>query len=561
MKIIIYQVLPRLFGNDAENPVYNGSIEENGCGKMNDFTLTALKKIKALGASHVWYTGLLEHATQTDYTAAGIRRDHRAMVKGKAGSPYAIKDYYDIDPDLASKPEKRMAEFEALVERTHKAGLKMVIDFVPNHVAREYCSDAKPEGVVDLGGNDNQQQAFAPTNNFYYIPNQRLACQFDMTDVETEAYNEYPAKATGNDCFGANPSRNDWYETVKLNYGVDYCGGRVGHFTPVPDTWQKMLDILLFWAGKGIDAFRCDMAEMVPVEFWDWALSRVKNQYPDIDFIGEVYNPSLYRDYIYRGHFDYLYDKVGLYDTLKSVIRYECGAQEITSRWQQLDDIRSHMLYFLENHDEQRLASSFFAGDAKKGIPALVVSALLGTNPYMQYFGQEFGEKGMDCEGFSGEDGRTTIFDYWRVKTVQQWRSKGKYVLKNLDDDAQALYTTYRKVLNLATTEPCFTDGLFYDLMYVNYDHAEFDANRTYAFMRADDNAACLVVCNFSDNAICAGVNIPEHAFEFLNIVPGDYKATDLMTGRKCAVAMHVREMTKVNVAPWSAAIIKIEKK
>lgn len=560
MKIIIYQVLPRLFGNDVENPVFNGNIEENGCGKMNDFTLTALKKIKSLGASHVWYTGLLEHATQTDYSAAGIRRDHRAMVKGKAGSPYAIKDYYDIDPDLASKPEKRMTEFEALVERTHKAGLKMVIDFVPNHVAREYSSDSKPKGVVDLGETDNQQQAFSPTNNFYYIPNQRLSCQFDMADVEAEAYSEYPAKATGNDCFGANPSRNDWYETVKLNYGIDYCGGRVAHFAPVPDTWQKMLEILLFWASKGVDAFRCDMAEMVPVEFWDWALSRVKNQYPDINFIGEVYNPALYRDYIYRGHFDYLYDKVGLYDTLKGVVRYERGAQEITSRWQQLDDIRSHMLYFLENHDEQRLASPFFAGDAKKGVPALVVSALLGTNPYMQYFGQEFGERGMDREGFSGEDGRTTIFDYWRVKTVQQWRSKGKYVLKNLDDDAQKLYAIYRKVLNLATSESCFTHGLFYDLMYVNYSHAEFDANRTYAFMRADEGTACLIVCNFSDNTISAGVNIPEHAFEFLGIAPGEYNATDMMTGRKCAVTMSAREMTKVNVAPWSAAIIKIEK-
>lgn len=559
-KIIIYQVLPRLFGNDIESPVFNGSKDENGCGKMNDFTIGALKKIKSLGATHVWYTGLLEHATQTDYSAFGIKRDHRAMVKGKAGSPYAIKDYYDIDPDLASKPNKRISEFEALVERTHKVGMKMVIDFVPNHVAREYGSDAKPDGVSDLGESDNVQQAFSPSNNFYYIPGQSLNCRFDMTDTEVSAYKEKPAKATGNDCFWATPDRNDWYETVKLNYGVDYCGGRVGHFAPIPDTWEKMLHILLFWAAKGVDGFRCDMAEMVPVEFWDWALKNVKAKYPDIIFIGEVYNPSLYRDYIYRGHFDYLYDKVGLYDTLKSVIRMECGAGNITNCWQSLDDIRNHMLYFLENHDEQRLASPFFAGNATKGIPALMVSALIGSNPYMHYFGQEFGEQGMDREGFSGEDGRTTIFDYWRVKTVQQWRSKGKYVLGNLPKESQKLYGEYKRIMNLAVSERCFTDGLFYDLMYVNYNNPNMDANRVYVFMRSTEDEACLVVCNFSDETREVGINIPQHAFDFMGILPAEYKAMDLMTNKKAYITLSPDQQACVKVASWSGSIIKIKK-
>lgn len=559
-KIIIYQVLPRLWGNDVETPVFNGSKEQNGCGTMNNFTLAALRKIKALGTTHVWYTGLIEHATQTDYSEWGIRRDHRAMVKGKAGSPYAIKDYYDIDPDLASKPQKRMAEFEALVERTHKAGLKMIIDFVPNHVARQYGSDANPGGGSDLGEGDNQNQAFSPQNNFYYIPGQQLACRFDMTDTEATPYREFPAKATGNDCFGANPERNDWYETVKLNYGVDYCGGRVGHFVPRPDTWDKMCSILLFWANKGVDAFRCDMAEMVPVEFWNWALKQVKQQYPDVIFIGEVYNPSLYRDYIYRGNFDYLYDKVGLYDTLKGIVRMECGAQCITPRWQELDDIRPHMLYFLENHDEQRLASPFFAGEAKKGIPALAVSALLGNNPFMLYFGQEFGEPGMEREGFSGEDGRTTIFDYWRVKTIQQWRSRGRYLLKNLPRESQELYAQYRKVLTLAVGEECFGPGKFYDLMYVNYENPNFDANRVYAFIRSTDRDACLVVCNFSDEDRAAGVNIPQHALEFLQIKAGRYRATDLMTAKKCDVSLSAEEQAIVKVTAWSVAILKFNK-
>lgn len=556
-KIIIYQVLPRLFGNKVENPVHNGTKQENGCGQMNDFTLTALKKIKALGVSHVWYTGLLEHATQTDYSAAGIARDHSAMVKGRAGSPYAVKDYYDIDPDLASRPEKRMAEFEALIERTHKAGLKMVMDFVPNHVARQYHSDARPDGVADFGEADNTAQAFCPDNNFYYIPNQPLQGCFDMVGSEAEPYVEMPAKATGNDCFNARPSHNDWYETVKLNYGIDYCGGGYRHFEPVPNTWHKMLHILLYWAGKGVDAFRCDMAEMVPVEFWDWALRQVKEQYPDIVFIAEVYNPNLYREYIYRGRFDYLYDKVGLYDCLRAVVRMERSAYEITAQWQQVDDIRQHMLYFLENHDEQRLASDFYAADGQKGIPALAAAALMGGNPFMLYFGQEFGERGMECEGFSGQDGRTTIFDYWRVPSVQQWR-KGNYCSKKLDDEVRSLYLQYKQIMQLAAVEEAFVSGLFYDLMYINRQNANIDANRVYAFMRVAAENRYLVVCNFSDTAGEVGINIPQHALDFLQIPAATYKAKDMLTGERYDITLSANEQARVKVGAWTAAIVKM---
>ena len=290
-KIIIYQVFTRLFGNGNIRCKKSGTIEENGCGKMADFTIKALNEIKNLGATHIWYTGVIEHATQTNYSRYGIRPDHPAVVKGKAGSPYAIKDYYDVDPDMANSIPDRMKEFENLVKRSHKAGLKVIIDFVPNHVARQYHSDAKPEGVIDLGENDNKDVAFSPNNNFYYIPGQQLQGEIDLHMNAPEAYVENPAKATGNDKFDAWPGRNDWYETVKLNYGVDYMNGRWGHFDPVPDPWQKMLDILLFWAAKDIDGFRCDMAEMVPVEFWGWAIPQVKEQFTHIIFIAEVYNP------------------------------------------------------------------------------------------------------------------------------------------------------------------------------------------------------------------------------------------------------------------------------
>ncbi len=515
-KIIIYQVFTRLFGNKTVSLQVNGNIQENGCGKMADFTAKALNEIKNLGATHIWYTGIIEHATQTDYSSYGILPDHPAVVKGKAGSPYAIKDYYDVDPDLAVKVEHRMKEFENLVNRTHKAGLKMIIDFVPNHVARQYHSDQKPEGVEDLGARDNKGMGFDPQNNFYYIPNEPL--HLDNLNVSPKDYLENPAKATGNDVFSAWPGQNDWYETIKLNYGVDYCNGRTCCFDPIPDTWKKMLDILCFWATKGIDGFRCDMAEMVPVEFWGWAIPQVKALHPSIIFIAEVYNPAEYRNYIHKGHFDYLYDKVGLYDTLRAVSCGYTSAGNITSCWQQVNDIQAHMLNFLENHDEQRIASDFFAGNARKGKAPLLVSACMRSNPMMIYFGQEFGEKGMDQEGFSGRDGRTTIFDYWSVDTIRRWR-KGSLSMKYMTTEEKELYDFYQKVLTLCNKEKALSEGDFYDLMYVQAPH-HFDVYNCYAFLRRYKNTLLLVVANFSNSKQNLSVCIPAHVFEFYEIKP-----------------------------------------
>ncbi|MCQ2213453.1 MAG: alpha-amylase family glycosyl hydrolase [Bacteroidaceae bacterium] len=517
-KITIYQVFTRLFGANSKKCVNNGLKDTNGCGKMADFTLAALGEIKKLGATHIWYTGIIEHATKTDYTQYGIQKDHPAVVKGNAGSPYAIKDYYDIDPDLATKVPERMKEFENLVKRTHKAELKMIIDFVPNHVARQYHSDAKPEGVRDLGEDDDTTMSFSLQNNFYYIPYSRFSPNFSLKDEEMGEYVEEPAKVTGNDCFTQWAGQNDWYETVKLNYGVDYQGTHQLVFSPsTPDTWIKMRDILLFWASKGIDGFRCDMAEMVPCDFWGWAIPQVKEKYPDIIFIAEVYNPHEYRNYIHRGHFDYLYDKVGLYDTLRSVVGGN-SASCITGAWQAVDDIKDHMLNFLENHDEQRIASPFFAGSAEKGKPALLVSALMGTNPMMVYFGQELGEPGMDEEGFSGRDGRTTIFDYWTIDTIRRWRNGGKFEGKLLTDDEKKLQHYYEKVLGMCNKDKAIREGKFYDIQYANYDNELMDTNKLYAFIRKADKELILVVANFSDEDQRAWVKIPAHAFEYLGI-------------------------------------------
>ena len=554
-KITIYQVLPRLYGNTTANNIPGGDIHENGCGKLGDFTPEALKRIKDFGFTHIWYTGVLEHATQTDYTTYGIEKDHPAVVKGKAGSPYAIKDYYDICPDLASAPEKRMKEFEALVRRTHKAGLKMLIDFVPNHVARSYHSDAKPARVKDLGEGDDMAKGFSPQNNFYYLPGQMFSTEnFEEDRAANVPYREYPAKVTGNNCFSPRPGRNDWYETVKLNYGVDFYAGGTAHFDPVPDTWDKMTAILLFWAKKGVDGFRCDMAEMVPAEFWAYAIAKVKEKYPKLIFVAEVYNPAEYRRYL-RSGFDYLYDKVGLYDTLRAVVRGEASASCITGQWQCVDDIRTHMLYFLENHDEQRIASDFFAGSGEKARPALAVSAFMGTNPLMIYAGQELGERGMDAEGFSGRDGRTTIFDYWHVDTLDRLCHGD---LLACTPEQQALYAYYNNIVKLCNSEAALREGTFYDLQYANYvaDNG-YNADRQYAFLRAAGKEKMLIVANFADQDVHVGVRIPENAFAFMGLREGLCSAHDLLSGEMQTLELRKDGAAFVEIPANNAVVLK----
>ncbi|MCD8292934.1 MAG: alpha-amylase family protein [Prevotellaceae bacterium] len=559
VKPVIYQVFPRLFGNNHRACKPGGTIEENGCGKFADFTMRALEEIKALGATHVWYTGVLEHATQTDYSRYGIPKDHPAVVKGKAGSPYAVKDYYDVDPDLAHNVDGRMEEFEHLVQRTHRAGLKVVIDFVPNHVSRQYAPDRQPAGVPALGSGDDKGKAFSPDNNFYYIPGTALHGQFDMKAGARMPYSEFPAKATGNDRFDASPNRDDWYETVKLNYGVDYVGGSACHFNPIPDTWYKMLDILKFWADKEIDGFRCDMAEMVPVDFWEWAVPQVKRHKPGIVFIGEVYNPQLYRTYLERGRFDYLYDKVGLYDTLRAVVAGDRSAIDLSRCWQSVEGIGPHMVNFLENHDEQRVASSFFAGNARKAVPALIVSALMGTNPFLLYSGQELGERGMDSEGFSGRDGRTTIFDYWRVDSVSRWRNGGKFDGKLLTDAERSLRGIYQKVLLLCNAEPAITQGSFFDLTYANRGGWRFDEHRQFAFLRKFEKTLLLTVVNFNATGVEVGVNIPQHAFDCLGWPRMDRcKATDLLGGQEVELSLTPDRPATVSIEGYMGRVLKV---
>ena len=549
-KPVIYQIFTRLFGNRQAHPVVNGDIHENGCGKMDDLDEATIARIKQMGVTHIWLTGIIRHATTTDYTSAGIPRQTPMVVKGKAGSPYAITDYYDVDPDLAVDVERRMDKFGALVGRIHQAGLKVVIDFVPNHVAREYRSVCKPDTVRDLGQDDDTFLHFSTRNNFYYCWGHDLDVS-QLPVVEGPAYHEQPARATGNDQFGWCPNANDWYETVKLNYGIDYCdaGGRTEHFCPIPETWGKMTDILLFWAAKGVDAFRCDMAEMVPAAFWHWATDKVKFAYQNVKFIGEVYDPGQYRNYIAAG-FDYLYDKVGMYDCLREVICGRRKASDITQQWQVNDDILSHMLYFLENHDEQRVASDFFAADARKGVPGMMVCAWLNSSSVMVYAGQEFGERGMDAEGFSGLDGRTTIFDYWTVDTIR----RGYYDRRRLKKTEKDLLEAYSNILSLANKKDALREGAFYDLMYVNPQIAEHQ----FAFMRKKDNQLMLIVVNFDEKEADCQVNLPEHVFGWWHLPEGHFPATNLMNGEKSIVALCSNHPVALTVPPLGGCLIEI---
>ena len=531
MKPVIYQLLPRIFTNYCETCVQNGTIEQNGTGKLNRITPKVLRAIRQLGVTHIWYTGVIEHAHRTDYTEYGILKDNPYIIKGNAGSPYAISDYYDIDPDIAENVGERMAEFEKLVKRTHEAGMKVIIDFVPNHLARQYRSDAKPAGIEDFGIHDDTQMAFSPRNEFYYIPRQLFSPSINLGDGD-DAYIEFPAKASGNDAFTAFPTANDWYETVKLNYGVDYFN-HSKHFDPIPGVWMKMLNILRFWASKNIDAFRCDMVFMVPLEFWQWAIPQVKEKYPMVQFIAEIYDVNLYRPFIKAG-FDYLYDKVNLYDTLRGIQCYNYSAAQLTNCWQTVEGISDNMLNFLENHDEQRFASEFYAGDPALAIPSLVVSATLGRGPVMIYSGQELGEPGMDSEGFSGRDGRSTIFDYWSIGTIRRWLDNGKPSDKKLTGREKWLREKYSDILNLCNKENAIANGSFFDLMYVNYENPSMNPHRHFAYLRADKRTLIVIAVNFSTCSCDLHINIPQDAFNMLALPYGKVKATELLTG-ECA--------------------------
>lgn len=557
-KMVIYQVFARLFGNTNTTNKKFGTLQENGVGKFDDFSDAALEGIKELGITHIWYTGVIEHALLTDYSAEGIPPDDPDVVKGRAGSPYAIKDYYDVNPDLAVDLKNRMQEFEQLIERTHKHGMKVIIDFVPNHVARSYHSDVKPEGVKDLGEGDNNTQAFSRDNNFYYIVGQDFRAPRANSALGDGKFIESPAKATGNDQFSPAPNVNDWYETVKLNYGVNILNNRTKHFDPVPSTWTKMLEILAFWTKKNVDGFRCDMAEMVPVEFWQWAIPQVKAINPGITFIAEIYNPHVYRSYIDQGRFDYLYDKVQLYDTLRLLVNQHAKSTDVPAIQRSLEGINHHMLHFMENHDEQRIASRFFAIDPWKATPAMAISALIDKGPVMIYFGQEVGEPGGADEGHSTDDGRTTIYDYWGVAEHQKWVNNKLFDGGQLSPDQKALRQFYGDILNFAATNSAITQGDYFDLTESNVASGNCTDHHV-LFGRTFGTEKLIIVAGFGTKLERIKVKLTDEAINKMGLDPkGQYIARDLLRSGT-DVGFDSQFQFEIDVPPYSVFILKVK--
>lgn len=513
-KVIIYQMLPRLWGNIGGKNIKNGTLKDNGCGKFSSIDTISLEYLRSLGVSHVWYTGIIRHATAED--SAGCTPSSSDWVKGRAGSPYSITDYYDVNPYLADEPENRMEEFHKLVERTHAAGLKVIIDFVPNHVARDYVRFAAahpaPTGMAALGESDDKSVHWKDSNDFFYYPGIPLALP-----IQNQTYMEMPAMASGNS-YTSSPGVNDWYDTIKLNY----CDTHT-------ETWEKMYDIVNFWAGQGVDGFRCDMVELVPPAFFKWLISRIKKDRPDLLFVAEVYQKTLYSKYIREIGFDLLYDKSGIYDTLRAIVEKNVkdsgvpvedwqSAKRITWNWQSLGDLQPYMLNFLENHDEQRFASDFFGCDARNSYAALYTALYLNNAPFMLYAGEEVGERGMDNEGFSGRDGRTSIFDWWAPSSLTRLYKYIHGEKEALAPEEETMLDTYRKALKFAAEDNAVSKGTFYDLCYCNYASDGFNPDRHFAFLRDFEDETLLIVCNFSKNDADMKISIPEHAFNWMKM-------------------------------------------
>jgi glycosidase len=584
-KPVLYQVFTRLFGNKKQVNKPWGTLEENGVGKFNDFTDEALEGIKELGVTHIWYTGVLHHAVIRDYTDIGVSLDDPDVVKGRAGSPYAIKDYYNVNPDLAVDPKHRLEEFKALVERTHRHGLKVIIDIVPNHVARNYQSISKPKGVEDFGAKDDTSVEYRRDNNFYYVVGEAFKVPEPVNGYKPLGgephpladgqFNEFPAKWTGNGSRSAQPKHDDWYETVKINYGVRPDGSYDFDRLPpeyaqknyrehyafwaereVPDSWKKYRQIVEYWIDFGVDGFRFDVAELVPVEVWSYLNSAIKMKNPEAFLLAEIYQPHLYRDFIYLGKMDYLYDKVDFYDATKAIMQGKESTDKLVEIQQKYADIEQYLMHFLENHDEQRIASPDFVGDADIARPAMVVSATISRSPTMLYFAQEVGEPAEGDAGF-GDPTRTTIFDYWGVPSHQRWMNGGRFDGGLLTDKERALRDFYVRLLNLTATSAAF-NGHYFDLHRYNRQHTSGYDDRLMSFARWQNDEKVIVVANYDrKKSYSFNLQIPSQLIHQWNLKSGEYKVFDRLSNKKASKLIITNEKAslKVDLKPLQSYI------
>ena len=568
----IYQLFVRTFGNTNETRKQDGTLLENGVGKFADINDAALDSLKAMGFTHLWLTGVLQQATSTDYSTIGEPADDPDLLKGLAGSPYAIKDYFDVCPDYAVKPAERIGEFRALLDRIHAHGLKALIDLVPNHVARSYGSNIKPE--LDFGAKDDHGKFFDPQNNFFYLrpsdpgggaplklptfkdgtaisPTCRVLGNRDgLVDREKEF-----GRVTGNNVVSWSPGLGDWYETIKLNYGFDFTDPHksVREYPhegepskPIPDTWLKMDAVLEYWQQMGVDGFRCDMSHMEPPEFWNWAIGRARGRNADVFFVGEAYNTDPARvpgsgaesakmnnvmfDLIKAG-FDAVYDDPS-YKALKSLYDGQGWANDLDGALG-TDLIFQNSLRYGENHDEVRLAGKHEWGRIGMlvGRPVSAILFGLSRGPVLLYNGQEVGEPAEGSEGFGGDDGRTSIFDYWSMPEMVKWVNGHKYDGALLSSEQRDLRDFYSRLVNLVG-EPAFTSSAFFGLNPANNGNPDFgrlngesaSGHWLYAFLRYDAKTGqrilAVVNLNRSETLRDVKVKLPPDAWKFLDLDP-----------------------------------------
>lgn len=523
-RAVIYQLVVRHFGNTVGENAFDGTLEQNGTGKFADIDDVALGRLRAKGMTHIYLTGVLQQATSTDYSDIGEPADDPDILKGRAGSFFAVRDYFDVSPDYALEPENRLDEFRALVERIHAHEMKVLIDLVPNHVARSYASTVRPD--LDLGLSDDQTLEFSPQNNFFYLPGgtplqlptAQSAWQIDGMDGLFEAEDGTEGRfvrVTGNNVKSYTPSVNDWYETVKLNWGYNFETGE-GFYDPIPPTWIFMDEVVKHWQDLGVDGFRADFAHFVPNEGWSWLIAESRERVPGFYWAAEAYEDL---QGLLDAGFDVVYDD-DLYDGLKGIYNGTFTQGELDGYFASISEAnRGKYLRYLENHDERRIASplvpNIYPGDSGFGSIAAgphvaPIAYLLGTGPILFYNGQSFGEDAAGAQGFSGDDGRTSIFDYLHVPTLADWKNEGRFDGASLSTEALALHEYYRRLLHLSQHPLAMGTG-YYGLDFHNQPFGDYP-DAMYVFARYEPGAGklMLVITNWALGPETATIRLPE---------------------------------------------------
>ena len=573
-KIRIYQLLPRLFGNTNERRRPNGSLGENGTGKFSDLDEKALTELKAMGFTHLLITGVLQQVTATDYGQIGEPADDSDLLKGVAGSPYAVRDFYDVTPDYADDPAARMEEFMSLVDRVHTQEMKILIDFTPSQVGRSYLSSNKEE--PSLGAKDTPATFFDVDNNFFYLTGdvkvEGKGPPLKLPTVDGDGRPTSPTgqvaevpcnglfegetnfgRVTGNNVVSWEPGLDTAYEMVKLNYGYDFTDPEKAtrqyphgaqSDLPLPDTWEKMDKIIAHWQAIGVDGFRAAMAQRVPSEFWDWLLNRSRQRNPQAFWIAEASDddpakvPSGDSQSVkvtggnamlelLKAGFDAVHDHSS-YATIKGIYDGTATANDLdkeTSRAFLFDNA----LRYAENDAEVRLASPREWGGHGMQVGRPVSALLFGLSrgPVMVYHGQEVGEPAVGAEGFGGDDGRTTIYDYWSMPEFVKWVNHGEFDGGRLSPEQLKLRDFYRRLL-LAIDQPAFRDGGFYPLNPDNLYNAAYGRSRRgisgqwlYSYLRYDPMSGqrMLVVVNLNPEEAIKNIRIrvPVRAMRFLD--------------------------------------------